>query len=130
MDRLLVRLTGRYDVLLAAAFLITLLWPIKGGVAGFAGGLALMFLVLDARSASQYKRNTPEDLTMIDRFVGSIPFRYEALILLAVLLAVGWWIAAQMTGLALGMGLVLLGLRARSSSQLKRNTAAQYEETA
>jgi len=127
-DQWIARISGRYEFLLGASVLITLLWPVKGGLVAFVGGLALIFLVLDARSASQYKRNVPEDDTMIDRMFGRIPFRYEVLIGLAVVLAALWWLAAGMTGLVLGTGVVLLGLRARSGSQLKRGGATAYEE--
>ncbi len=117
----------RYEAMLIGATLVTALWPAYAGEQGFVAGLAIILLVLDARSASQLKRQT-EDLTMLDRFLSRIPLRYEALIVLCSALALLWWLAAGTTGAMFGLGLVVLALRARSSSQLKRGAAVTIHE--
>lgn len=123
----LLRFPYRYECLIGACLLTGLFWPMYGGFQAFMATFVILLVLLDARSASQYKRAS-EDLTMIDLFVKRIPFRYELLLLLAVVLWGIWWLVAGTTGFMLGLGIIALVLRARSSSQLKHGTAVQVDD--
>lgn len=126
MERWIREQPYRYEALLAAGLLTMLLWPLYTGFPGFVAGWALLLIVLDARSTSQFKRNS-EDTTMMDQLLGKIPFRYEALAVAATLLWAAWWYAAGMSGFVFGLGVFTLTLRARSSSQLKRGAVLTGE---
>ncbi|CAM3406129.1 ATP synthase subunit I [Deinococcus saxicola] len=126
MERWIREQRYRYEALLGAGLLTTLLWPLYAGFPGFVAGWALLLIVLDARSTSQFKRSS-EDTTMMDQLLGKIPFRYEVLAGLAMLLWAAWWYAAGMTGFVFGLGVFTLTLRARSSSQLKRGAVLTGE---
>jgi Na+/H+ antiporter NhaC len=122
IDQQLIRFPYRYEVLLGLTFLVWAFWPMYAGFQAFIGSLTIMLVLLDARSASQYKRGTEDD-TAVDRILSSIPFRYELLTLIALVVWLMWWLAAGATGFMLGLGVLALALRARSSSQLKRGDA-------
>jgi hypothetical protein len=64
----------------------------------------------------------------LDAWLARIPFRYELLLLLALLIWLLWSVAAGMTGVACGMALVLLTLIARSVSQLKRGNVHTVDD--
>ena len=121
IDRLLQRITYRYELLLGVTLIGLLFWPMFAGLPGFVGAFAVMLVLLHARNLSQYKRGT-EDETIMDRLFSTLPFRYELLLLIATVIWAVWWFAAGMTGCMLGLGIVALALTARSSSQLKRGT--------
>ncbi len=125
--RILIQFPYRYELLLGLTFIAMFFWPMQGGTPAFLTSLAATLLLLDARSASQLKRNT-EDFTMLDALIGRIPFRYEMIIVGTIILWGLWWFAAGMTGCMLGLAVVALALRARSSSQLKRGTAVTLNE--
>ena len=127
IDRWILRVPYRYEVLLALCFLTLVFWPMYAGLQGFIAAFTVMLVLLDARSASQFKRGS-EDSTMIDGVLGSIPFRYEALCLVAVVVWFLWWLSAGITGFTLGLGIVMLALRARSGSQIKRGTATTLQD--
>lgn len=127
LELTILRFPYRYEAMIGAALLLGIVWPMYGGFQAVVATFTLLLVLLDARSASQYKRNT-EDLTMLDQFLSRIPFRYELLLLIAVVLWGLWWLAAGTTGFMFGMGIFTLTLRARSSSQLKHGTAVRAEE--
>lgn len=127
LDRMVFRFPYRYEVLLLLVFVVILAWPLFTGFQGFVMGVVIFLVLLDARSASQFKRGT-EDLTTVDRYLSAIPFRYEILCALAAVLWGLWWLTAGTTGFMFGLGIFMLALRARSSSQLKRGTATTYVE--
>lgn len=127
LELTILRFPYRYEALIGAALLTGVVWPMYGGFQAVIATFALLLILLDARSASQYKRNT-EDLTMFDLLVARIPFRYELLLLIAVVLWGLWWLAAGTTGFMFGLAIFTLALRARSSSQLKHGTAIRAEE--
>ncbi|GGR15610.1 hypothetical protein [Deinococcus ruber] len=127
LDRLLLRMTYRYELLLGGVVLTLVFWPMYAGLQGFMAAFTVLLVLLDARSTSQFKRNV-EDATMLDVLLGRIPFRYEVLCLIAVVLWLLWWLTAGVTGFVLGLGIVMLAVRARSSSQLKRGTALTLQD--
>ena len=127
LERWIMRFPYRYEVLLAAAVLTLVFWPMYAGLQGFMAAFTVILVLLDARSTSQYKRNS-EDMTMVDALLGKIPFRYEVLCLIAVVLWLLWWLVTGVTGFMLGLGVVMLALRARSSSQLKRGDALTVQQ--
>lgn len=122
IDRWVLRFAYRYEVVLGAAFIVLMFWPMFAGLQGFMGAFSVMLVLLHARSTSQYKRGT-EDETPVDKFLSGLPLRYELLVLVAVVLWLLWWFAAGTTGFMMGLGIVALALLARSSSQLKRGSA-------
>jgi hypothetical protein len=122
LDAKLLRAPYRYELLIGLAFLVWVFWPMYAGFQAFIGGLTIMLVLLDARSASQYKRGTEDD-TAVDRILTTLPFRYELLVLVTLVVWLLWWLAAGATGFMMGLGVLALALRARSSSQLKRGEA-------
>ena len=127
LDRLFLRLKYRYEVLLLGAAATALIWPMYAKFQGVVASLVVLLVVLDARSKSQFKRNT-EDSTVVDKFLAMIPFRYEVLCALALGFWLAWWFVAGTTGFMLGLGIVMLALSARSSSQIKRGSAVTVHE--
>lgn len=126
-DQLLLRLRYRYEVLLLAAFATALIWPMYAKFQGVVASFVVLLVVLDARSKSQFKRGS-EDMTAMDKLLAAIPFRYEVLCGVAVLVWLAWWFSAGATGFMLGLGIVMLALSARSSSQMKRGAAVTIHE--
>lgn len=117
----------RYELLLGSVTLTLIFWPMYAGLQGFMAAFTVLLVLLDARSTSQFKRNS-EDSTMIDAALSRLPFRYELLCLIAVVLWGLWWLTGGVTGFALGLGIMMLALRARSSSQLKRGSALTLQD--
>ena len=127
LDLSLLKLTYRYEILLALVMIVGFFWWLANGTQAFVATFTVLLVLLNARNLSQYKRGT-EDLTPMDMILGRLPFRYELLVLIAVMLSVAWAIAAGITGFVLGLGILMLALQARSTSQLKRNTASTIQE--
>lgn len=122
LDLSFIKMTYRYEVLLALVLTVGVFWWLAIGTQAFIATFTIVLVLLTARSLSQYKRNT-EDFTAMDIALARIPFRYELLLVIAVSIWILWAIAAGTVGFMLGLGIVFLALIARSVSQLKRNAA-------
>ncbi|AXH00660.1 hypothetical protein DVJ83_16015 (plasmid) [Deinococcus wulumuqiensis] len=122
LDLSFIKMTYRYEVLLALVLTVGVFWWLAIGTQAFIATFTIVLVLLTARSLSQYKRNT-EDFTAMDIALARIPFRYELLLVIAVIIWILWAIAAGTVGFMLGLGIVFLALIARSVSQLKRNAA-------
>lgn len=122
LDLSFIKMTYRYEVLLALVLTVGVFWWLAIGTQAFIATFTIVLVLLTARSLSQYKRNT-EDFTAMDIALARIPFRYELLLVIAVIIWILWAIAAGTVGIMLGLGIVFLALIARSVSQLKRNAA-------
>lgn len=127
LDLSFLKMTYRYECLLALVLTVGGFWWLAIGTQAFIATFTIILILLTARSLSQYKRNT-EDFTPMDIALARIPFRYELLLVIAVIIWILWAIAAGTVGFMLGLGIVFLALIARSVSQLKRNGATTINE--
>ena len=73
LDLSFIKMTYRYEVLLALVLTVGVFWWLAIGTQAFIATFTIVLVLLTARSLSQYKRNT-EDFTAMDIALARIPF--------------------------------------------------------